>query len=80
MEGFDREVRTVKPSIIERLTPIIKQVVHDGAAVQLHANGVKDETHVDGEIFGGVLDDLERMGMLINWHRRVDHGIDRHGG
>ena len=79
VEGLNGEVGEVRPVIVEATTPVEHQAVDDGAAVELGAKGVEEDTRVHGEKLEGAARDLERMGALEDRHRRVDLGVDIRG-
>ncbi len=64
------------PTGIECVTPVKHEPFNDGAAVQLQADGVKDEACVQRERFEHALDHLESVGTLKSGYVGLHLGVD----
>jgi hypothetical protein len=58
-------------------TSVIDKPINNCAAVQLHANCIKDDLSVDWKGLKGIFHNLEGMSMLKDGHAGVDLEIDR---
>jgi hypothetical protein len=73
---LDREVGKIPPVIIEATAPVEQEAVDDGTAVELGAEGVKEDVRVDGDELDGTASDLKRMSALEDGHCCVDLGVN----
>ncbi len=60
MEAGFREVSEVKPVGVKEAVPVMHLAIDDGAAVELSAHSIKEQTLVNGQGFKGTFWQLER--------------------
>jgi hypothetical protein len=75
MEQDDGKVPEIKPCFVKSATPAVDEPINDCAAVQLHANCIKDDSSVDWKGLKGVSHNLESVSTLKYWHAGVNLGI-----
>jgi len=76
VERLNREVGEIPPVIIKATAPVEHRAVDDGTAVELGAEGIEEDTHVDGDELDGTASNLKRVGTREDGHRRVDLGVN----
>ena len=79
MEGGYCKDLEVESGGIKKATPVMHQAVDGGAAVELIANSIKEQTRVGRQGFKGALGNLKGMCTFKNRHAWLDLGVQGHG-
>ena len=75
MVRLDDEVLEVTPMLLEEIFPVEDLAIDDGGAVELNAEGVKNETCIHREWFECCTSDLKGMSALVHRHGGLDLGV-----
>ncbi len=75
MEQGYCKVLEVKPGGVEEAAPVMHQAVDDGAAVELIANSIKEQTRVGRQGFKGALGNLKCMCAFKHRHAWLNLGV-----
>ena len=75
MVRLDDKVLEVTPMLLEEIFPVEDLAIDDGGAVELNAEGVKNETCIHREWFECCTSDLKGMSALVHRHGGLDLGV-----